>query len=290
MIAQINKWLNKNYPQNFIIEKPLIGTLIFLAFCYFFIVVYKPLNPNQARFFSLEFTIFLYTGSLSVPVFLTIKILKKLRYFSNPNEWTILKEIAAVTIVLSVMGIVLYFDGFLIELPSQRWNLATFFDSFKRGFLVGMIPFMFFTATNYRHLFITDIIRNFNTDNLPSSPEQTEILIRIVSRLKKEELSLYPSQLVYVESDGNYVVFYLHVENQVRKKIIRNSISNIEQQLTAIPFLVRTHRAFIVNIKQVASQKGNTLGYRLKLNGTDAVIPVSRQNTRDFDLLLKRYR
>jgi hypothetical protein len=41
----------------------------------------------------------IYPGILSVPIFLIIKILKKLRYFFNPNEWTILKEILAIIFV-----------------------------------------------------------------------------------------------------------------------------------------------------------------------------------------------
>ena len=103
-------------------------------------------------------------------------------------------------------------------------------------------------------------------------------------------MKFYSGQLIFAESDGNYVIFHLNVDNQIRKKTIRNSIGNIEQQLSSIQYYMRTHRAFIVNVKQVISQKGNTLGYRLKFNGIDTVIPVSRQKTRDFDQLLKQYR
>jgi hypothetical protein len=290
MVKRIHNWLKKKYPQNYILKNPTIGTLIFLAFCFGFAIIYKPLNVHEARFFSFEFTMAIYLSALSIPVFFLIKILKSIRYFSNPNEWTILKEIISIAFILLGMGIALYFIGFLMELPAHRWNLLTFLDSCEHAFLVGIIPFAFFTVINYRHLFVTDIVRNFNPDAHSSSVEQQEELIRIGSRLKKEELNIFPSQFVYAESDGNYVVFHLNVNNQIQKKIIRNSISNIEQQLSAIPFFIRTHRAFIVNVKQVTSQKGNTLGYRLKLEGIDDIIPVSRQNAREFDQLLKQYR
>jgi hypothetical protein len=290
MLARFYKLLNKNYPQNLILQKPYIGTLIFLAICFGFVVLYKPLDLHQARFFNFEITMAIYLGALSIPVFFIIKILKTLRYFSNPEEWTILKEIISVALVLLGMGIALYFIGFLMEVPGKRWNLTTLLDSCFHAFLVGIIPIVFFTVINYRHLFVTDIVRDFNPGTDSSSPEQSEKLIRIGSQLKKEELNFYPSQFVYAESDGNYVVFYLNTDKQVQKKIIRNSISNIEQQLSTVPFIMRIHRAFIVNVKQVVSQKGNTLGYSLKLNGIDDAIPVSRQNTRDFDQLLRQYR
>jgi len=281
--------MNKKYPQNYIIGKPTIGTLIFLAFCLGFVLLYKPLNVHEARFFGFEITMAIYLGALSIPVFLIIKILKRFRYFSNPEEWTIFKELLSIVIILLGMGVAVYFMGFLMESPAHRWNLDTFLDSCVHTFLIGLIPFFIFSALNYRHLFATELTRNFKPDTISSSAGEPEKMIRIGSQLKKEELTIYPSQLVYAVSDGNYIVFYLNVNNQIQKKIIRNSISIIAEQLSVIPYLMRTHRGFIVNVKQVTSQKGNTLGYRLKLEGIDDIIPVSRQNSLAFDQLLKRY-
>jgi hypothetical protein len=253
-------------------------------------ILYKPLNTHQVGSLSYGITMAIYNGILCVPIFLVIKILKKLRYFSNPDEWTLLKEILSILFILFGNGISFYLMGFLMEPPADRWNLPTFFNSCIIAFLLGIIPLMFFTATNYRHLFVFDTVKNFKPDINTSSVQQSEKVIVINSQLKKEKLSFYPGQLIFAESDGNYVIFHLNMDNQVRKKTIRNSIGNIEQQLSEIPFYMRTHRAFIVNINQVASQKGNTLGYRLKFNGIDVVVPVSRQKTRDFDMLLKQYR
>jgi DNA-binding LytR/AlgR family response regulator len=75
----------------------------------------------------------------------------------------------------------------------------------------------------------------------------------------------------------------------VKKEIIRNSINNIEQQLSLIPYFFRTHRAFIVNLKKVRSKQGNTLGYIIKLTTTDIKIPVSRNNTNNFNRLFAEY-
>ena len=143
---------------------------------------------------------------------------------------------------------------------------------------------------NYRHLFVDELIQDLDSVNYPASTPEPVELIQIISRLKKEELSFYPDQFIYAESDGNYVVFYLNHENHIRKEVIRNSISEIERQLSKIHFITRTHRAFIVNVKKVCSKNGSTLGYRLNLCDTDSEIPVSRQNIRNFDRLLKLYK
>jgi DNA-binding LytR/AlgR family response regulator len=187
------------------------------------------------------------------------------------------------------MGVSIYFMGFLMESPGPRWNIGTVIDSCEHAFIIGIVPFLFFTGMNYRHLFTPEVVRNFDPDPAKSSHGETETVIHIESRLKKEELSFSPAQLVYAVSDGNYVVFFLNIEGKIQKKIIRNSINSIGEQLP-VPYYMRTHRGFIVNVKQVTSQKGNTLGYRLKLEGIDEIIPVSRQKTREFDQLLKQYR
>jgi hypothetical protein len=284
-----SQWLNKKYPQNYIIKNPFFGTIIFFVFCIGFAILYKPLELHESRFFSYNMTVTVYFIIVAFPLFGLVKILKRISYFSNSDDWTILREILSIAILLSGIGITVYFSGFLLELPSERWNIMTFLDSLFSAFLIGVVPFVFFTIINYRYLLVADIIKKFNPENYQTSSVHSEVLIRIGSKLKKEELAFYPGQFIYAESDGNYIVFHLNVENQIKKRIIRNSISNIEQQLSVIPFLFRTHRAYIVNVKTVSSQKGNTLGYRLKLNGTDTEIPVSRKKTRDFDQIMKQY-
>ena len=289
MAVQIGKWLNNAYPRNYIFKKPSVGSLIIIAFSFLFLTIYKPLQTHESQYFSYGLTMAIYCCAMAVPVIVITRLLKWTRYFSDSKEWTIIKEIIAVVLILLGTGIAIYFTGFLVEVPSPRWNLPTFFDSCKSAFLIGIIPFAFFSIINYRYLFVTDIEQRFNPETLPPSAVKSEELIQIASQLKKEALSFYPGQFIYAESEGNYVVFYLNVDSRIKKEVIRNSISNIAQQLSAIPFIMRTHRAFIVNVKKVSSRKGSTLGYHLKFTGTDAEVPVSRQNTRDFTVLLKQY-
>jgi hypothetical protein len=290
-ITRISRFLNNRYPQNFILKNPFIGVIIFLAFCFLFVIIYKPLKTHETQFFNFPVTMAVYCFVSSLSIFGLIKILKSINYFSDKKEWSFIKEIISIILMLFGMGVVIYLLAFLMEPPANRYNLKTFLDSCINAFLVGIIPFGFFTVVNYRHLFVSELTEDIRcTDNhLPSSGPSEE-LIQISSRLKKEELSFYPSQFIYAESDGNYVVFYLSEEDRVKKEVIRNSISDIEQQLSAFPFFARTHRAFIVNLKKIISKKGNTLGYRLKLSDIDSEIPVSRQNTHSFDKLLKQYK
>jgi DNA-binding LytR/AlgR family response regulator len=276
----IDKWLNFSYPQNYILRNPFKGTLIVSIFIFGFISLYKPFNTHAAGDFSFELTMALYGFFSAIFIFLAVIGLKTIKYFSNEKDWTILKEFLAVLIILFVLGIAIYALGFFIEGPDKRWNILTFLNSIEIAFLTGIIPLTYFTAINYRNFFSPVI--SHNEVNAATTPED---LIRISSQLKKDDLSFYPSEFLYAESDGNYVTFYLNKSNLVKKVTIRNSINNVEKQLSAIPYFVRTHRAFIVNLKKVRSKQGNSLGYLVKLTGIEVKIPVSRNNTHNFNRL-----
>lgn len=235
-------------------------------------------------------TMVIYFLASAVSVFVFIQLIKIIPYFSKKNQWNIIKEVISVFLVLTGAGIAIYLMGFLMEEPADRWNFATFIDSCKYAFLVGIVPFGFFTLINYRYLLYQEMTLEYRSDmpHAEGSIAKPQVLIRIISRLKKEELSFYPDQFLYAESDGNYVVFHLTDNQKYRKEVIRNSLNEIELQLSKISFFVRIHRAFIVNVKKVRTKKGNALGYKLRLYGTDAEIPVSRQNVHAFDLLLEQ--
>jgi hypothetical protein len=265
------------------LKNPAIGSLIIFCFFFLFMYIYKPLNTHESQIAGYTVTMAIYGIACALTVFGIGKMLHSLKYFSKEEEWTLLKESIAIFLILLTMGIVVYFMAFIVEKPTDRWNFSTFFDSCKNVFLIGVIPFLFFTILNFRYFHYhtnLSVIEPVGSPDVASDfPEE---IIQIDSKLKKEKLNFYPSQFLYAMSEGNYVEFYLNRDNHIQKEIIRNSISNIADQLMEIPFCVRTHRAFIVNVKKVHLKKGNTLGYRLKLTGIDVEIPVSRQNIKTF--------
>jgi hypothetical protein len=284
---RLKKLIPEKFPQNFIIKRPLYGAFLIAGFTLVFALLYKPLGSHASRFLGYEATMAVYAFISGASLFGWISLLIRINFFSNKAKWTFTKELLAIVILLFALGVVIYFAAFILEEPANRWNFPTFFDSVKNAFLIGIIPFLFFTALNYLYWISPEEKYGASSDS--GSASAVEKLIQISSQLKKESLSFYPSQLIYAESDSNYVNFYLISSDKVQKKVIRNSITDVEQQLAHIPYLVRTHRAFIVNLKKIKSKKGNSLGYRLRLQGTDAEIPVSRNNTRSFSQLFRQF-
>ena len=290
MTPKIQLWLKRRLPKNYILRKPFQGTLILSGFVFFFSVLYKAFNFHGVGSFGFGLTFTFYNLILFFPVFGSILLLKKIPYFSTESDWILLKEILAIIIILFCTGVALYFAGFIMEDPSNRWNLSTFWDSVKYASSIVVIPFIFFSILNYRYFLFHEILQYYNQGNIPTSLAEPENIVKIISQLKKEELKFYPSQLLFAESDGNYVVFHLIMNGQHVKRTIRNSINDIEQQLSSIAFIMRIHRAFLVNLRKIESKKGNTLGYRLKISNSDFEIPVSRNNTKNFDYKMKQFR
>ena len=187
------------------------------------------------------------------------------------------------------MGIVLYLVAFWLEPPADRWNIETFMNSVVSSFLIGIIPFVFFFIFGFNQQIQKYQQRIVNSQEISQDNQPTENKIQIQSKLKKEQLYFFPSQLLYAEADGNYVNFYILHEGKSIKKVIRNSISNIEEQLSSFPFIIRIHRAFIVNLKNVAEKRGNASGYQLTFKGLTTKIPVSRKNTKLFEAKYHQY-
>jgi hypothetical protein len=290
MNKQAYDWFNKIIPPNYIIKNPYVGSFILALFCFGFILLYQPTGSHPAQNLSFEATIAIYSLGSAISLLGIVWLLRSLNFFSSLKEWTILKEFLSILVIIAGIGISVYFLGFIIEEPADRWNFATFFNSMKGAFMFVIIPLILFTSMNFRYWFAADEVwYRSNTPEKVTSAEFPEELININSRLKNEELGFYPGELIYAESDGNYVNFYLNRNNQIKKEVIRNSINNIEEQLADFPYLVRTHRAFIVNLKKIQVKKGNTLGYRLKLTGIDQEIPVSRNNTNRFSKLFRKF-
>jgi DNA-binding LytR/AlgR family response regulator len=103
-------------------------------------------------------------------------------------------------------------------------------------------------------------------------------MVHFTSENEKDSISIALDQLLYLESQDNYIAV-VHLDNGVRRGVlIRSSLKRTEATLDE-PLLVRCHRSFIVNLQRVRSCHGNRHGLKLNLEGVDQPIPVSRAYT-----------
>lgn len=101
--------------------------------------------------------------------------------------------------------------------------------------------------------------------------------IELISENESSNFRLLISTIVFAKSADNYVEVGYHSEGVVKKKMLRNRLRNIEQQLGEYNNFIRTHRTSLVNIQYIDKLNKNFNTYWLSLDNTEETVPVSRQ-------------
>lgn len=281
---RISAFMTRPFPQNIIIRRPLPSALTATAACYLFLMVYQPLGMLRSDYSNYEFTMGVYSLICGSWFIIMAVVIKRIPFFRE--EWTLGREILAILVVIVPLGSIIWAAGFVMEDPEGRMSLTTYLDSCFKTTMVAGVPFAVTSLLSAYSL------RRRSLDVPPAQetdPDKSTVHeIRIETLLKNQDFSLDPESFVFAEAEGNYVVFHLLDGQDVRKEVLRCTLSSTEEQLSAVPFLLRTHRAFIVNLKMVDEADGNALGYTLRLRHVDGKeIPVSRSRVDDFR---KRFR
>ncbi len=290
-INKIREFLRRGYPQNFIVKKPFAGSLTFALICYLFLIIYRPSESHASSGMSYPLTMALYCFAISIFITVAVTLFKKISLLSKSDGWSVKDEITANLILLFLLGVSAYLSGFLIEDSSGRLNIATISNSFINASLLGSAPLLTisllngFNSSRYNH-----ILPSHDHSKSKDVEQSQEGIVSVISKLKREELTLNTRQFVYAKADGNYVEFYLKETNGNKKVIIRNFINETELQFSLYPHIMRVHRKYLVNLKHVESKKGNALSLKIRVTGEERDIPVSRNNIKQFNHLLERSR
>jgi hypothetical protein len=93
-----------------------------------------------------------------------------------------------------------------------------------------------------------------------------------------ETVTLHVPDLLYIEAVGNYVKVYQWCDDQVHVDMLRATSRQMEETLKAYPMIVRCHRAFLVNLRQVEQIVSRTGTMQLLMMHSRESIPVSRSN------------
>ncbi len=101
--------------------------------------------------------------------------------------------------------------------------------------------------------------------------------IEFVSENKNENLNLTASNIAFIKSADNYVEIVFIERDELKKKLLRTTLKNIELQVKPFPFFIRCHRSFIVNFHFIEKLVRNYGNNWIKISGYAEQIPVSRQ-------------
>ncbi len=112
--------------------------------------------------------------------------------------------------------------------------------------------------------------------------EENEIIeeeekIEILSDNKSDRFQLLHNNIIAIKSADNYIQIYYLENKTLEKKLLRNTLRNIELQFIDHKSFIRCHRTSIINELYIDKLIRNYSGYHLQMSYLEESIPVSRQ-------------
>jgi len=217
--------------------------------------------------------------------------------FMSEERWTVGKEIFLILSVVLVI-IVLISAAVLLVTPSgiSVWDLLL--KTILITLAISSLPILITTlfeqnrhqkAQLKRAQALSESLRD-RKEASPAptpSPEADDSKILIRSENQDIELQLQAPELIYLQSDGNYLDVYYLNGGELQKKVIRNRLKALESQLPAVLFF-RCHNRFIVNGQHIIKVEGNARNLMLHLKSVPEGIPVSRTRAREIGPFLEQ--
>lgn len=200
------------------------------------------------------------------------------RYYEE-RAWTLGKEVLNTLALL--LGITVCVWLYVAWLSGVMLSARFFFVVLLWVLILGAFPVVLFAMWN-RNIRLARNLREATELNLRLSQkpeaEETPPATLVFSGGTREMLEMDARSFLYAESEGNYVRlhYFSPKDNRPISKLLRLTMKQAEASVASAPFIVRCHRAFLVNLHQVSKVDGNSQGYRLRLEGCAEEVPVSR--------------
>ncbi len=268
--------LNRPFPIIETVKQKLLVSFLFAVFIYIFLIVFQPFGLSEIQFYKP-----LYVAGFFVITFLVMLvsffvgplILKKA---FNPDKWTVKKEIYFILWIINLIAIFNWlYNSTVGEEISEQYNLLTFLFI---TIAVGIIPTIFVTFYIEHYLANKhDLISRELTGKIQRTDNESHSgKVKIVSDNNADLLTLNLHDFICVVSEGNYANVFYQDNSEIKKKLIRNSLSKLNEQFIIFDTIMRCHRSYIVNLQNVKRVSGNARNYNLHVNKLDFTIPVSR--------------
>jgi hypothetical protein len=150
-------------------------------------------------------------------------------------------------------------------------------------FLIGLPYFtsIVYLSSNEKNKTFTHLQDQLNKEKIDPNT-----LISFKENSHKTKLSLRLGDLFYVESSDNYVLIFYSNGDKLEKRVLRNSIKQLEQEL--IPYeIIRCHRSYMINPINVSRKEKTTKGLNLFFRKfEEVVVPVSKSYASELENIL----
>ncbi|MEZ7955468.1 MAG: LytTR family transcriptional regulator DNA-binding domain-containing protein, partial [Bacteroidales bacterium] len=232
-------------PDHIVKRGNIVRLVIFTAaFALLFINIYKPFGSKSWYDVS-DFKFFLFSAPIILTGVLVVVISRIIMYYhSRKHDVSYVKYFLWVFFEILFMSLFYTIFTLSIDANHGRDIIATFKSAMVNTALVLLLPyitlwFYFGWEESKKKL---ETIEKESEDDSNSIPEN----ILFTDDKGTLRLSVRYSDLLYIESDDNYVTIHYITGSQVKKFLLRNTLKKIEDELSDT-FVTRCHRSYLVN-------------------------------------------
>lgn len=252
------------YPFDPLLKHHFIISLLLAVWIFIFLYFTEPLDVNE--FNNNEKLIFLpgygLLGGICYLVFLPFQYYL---YKRTDNKWTLINEFIFLVsfAVISIVVARAYYLYVIMIGERNPYTLGYMLKSIYLPPLVTILPIIIigrFAFGKYREKRLEDQ------------------KIEIQGEGNYEGLRLQLNDLICIQSSDNYIEVYYLSGHQLKKNLIRNKLSAIDDEF---PELLRTHRSYLVNPFHFRRWKTENGKLIICLN-YDIEVPVSKTHQKDI--------
>jgi hypothetical protein len=271
--------LSKPYPLSDSPSGKIRAALFTGFFVFVFLFAFRPFQLHRFdNIVALKLTLGYGAVTLIMVLINTFWVTTLLPKFFNESKWTIGREISFLLWIIFTIGLgnalysMVIFNDFFNLRYLLYFQLYTLMVAVLPVIINVMIMQLVLTRRNLKEAENISDHLNFKK-RLDSDPGA---VITLRSDNQKEELKIPARDLLFITSADNYIEVHYLQNGSEQKKLLRGTLRNTKNDLRTYTAFYRCHRAWIVNLDRVVSVTGNSQGYRLVLNGTETIVPVSR--------------
>ncbi len=247
--------------------------VVILVFSILFLNIFEPFNIG--RWYSDSgFVQFLRLSSYGIVVALVFLFTQfPLRKFFKKENFTLKSYLLWLAIEISLISLVYIF---LYGNPIGNF-INDFSYSLKYTLLGTCLPYSFAILIIY---YKNQRVQIKQLQIKVSQPTEKR-LISFKDSNGKIKFSALGKDLLMLESTDNYVSVHYVLENKVHRKLLRNTLKNMEESLKDNS-IIRCHRSFMVNLQNIEFVQQNGKKLNVKVKFMENSIPVSQKYSPRF--------
>ncbi|MCR9253362.1 MAG: LytTR family transcriptional regulator [bacterium] len=271
----LKSFLTKPHPFIFNWSSIVIPGLV----TFFVVSVFQPFGLNSLEsYLILKISVFLMV-LVSAVVSVMVPLMQKLfPTWMDKEEWTLGKEVLQIIVVLTVITFMIFLSvNLFLETSISQWSLFTII--LLKTLSVSILPILLmvlFEQYMHNRKKLNEAIKLTKELEQTGQPEVSRV-IKLFAENGKLALQMETNELVYMQSDGNYVDVFQLNQGKLEKSIVRNRLKSLLELLPEEEFF-HCHKRYLINGHHVLKVEGNARNLELSMRGVEKKIPVSRAN------------